>query len=299
MVNTLLKERYKKFVPDWVYNKEGKYDLLLTDDLDSLMGCAILKSVMGWDIQQVMLFKADRNKNIDYLGKTSKATNEVIGIDIALQQGKCFDNHCSRLQLSDHTNKECVNPNIWDDVTRQNYFDKYNSSTALLLWSIYDIPVPESEDGKMILLAIDGTYQSFYHANSKYNSMNKHYLCDVLGLEELYECQKRHRKSDFEEIKRKYRMTTNGKDTKIECHKGILSTNLDLDGINVAVGLDNKIVCELPKDKFSLSAKFIDKQVSLSKTNRNCENLDDITSKSFSVALTGRDFLCCSEEIEE
>ena len=291
----MLKEKYKGFVPNWTSDKTQKYDLLLTDDLDSLMGCAILKSVMGWDIQRVMLFKADKNKTTDYLGKTSKATNEVIGIDIALQHGKCFDNHCSRLQLSDHTNNECVNPNIWENVTRQNYFSKYNSSTALLLWSIYDIPMPKSEDGKMILLAIDGTYQSFYHENSQYNRMNKHYLCDVLGLDELYECQKRHKKSDFEEIKKKYRMTTNGRDTKIVSKKGYLQTELNLDAINVAVGCGNNVLCELPQERFSLSATFLDKQVKLDRYNRNSEKLDDIVKESYSVALTGRDFLCYSE----
>ena len=294
-----MKDEYKKYIPDWVYDKTGSYDLLLTDDLDSLMGCAILKAVMGWDIQQVMLFKADPHKTTDYLGKTSKATKEVIGVDIALQDGKCFDNHVSRLQKTDHRNEQCINPNLWEDITRQNYFSKYNLSTVLLLWSIYDIPLPKSEDGKMILLAIDGTYQSFYHENSQYNRRNKHWLVDVLGLNGLYECQQRHSKSDFEDIKRKYTMTQNGHDTKIKVSKGILDTDLDLIGINLAVGWDANIWCELPKDKFYLREKFHDIQMPLNKSIRYRENLIDITENPFSVALTGRDFLCWSEMIKD
>lgn len=253
---------------------------------------------MGWNIQQVMLFKADKNKSIDYLGKTSEATNEVVGIDIALQHGKCFDNHCSRLQLSDYTNKECVNPNIWCGHSRHDYFKKFNLSTTLLLWGIYDIPLPLSEDGKMILLAIDGSYQGFYNSDGKFSYINRNYL-RILGLEGLIECAERHKKSDFEDIKKKYRMVTEKRDTKIKVKKGYLETDLDLDAINVAVGWESNIWCELPQEKFHLAAQYWDRQIKLDSTRRYSEQLNSYSENPYSVALTGRDFLCCSELLKE
>ncbi|WP_455718690.1 hypothetical protein, partial [Anaerosporobacter sp.] len=176
---------YKKQLPKW-YEDNKKYDLILTDDIDSLLSCAILKKVKQWEIEQVFLFKADSNKSIDYLGITSSATNEAVGVDLALQNGKCFDNHVTRIKSTDKWNDECINPNQFKNVTGANYSSKYNLSTVLLLWSLYDLPIPESEEGKMILLTIDASYVSYFSNYSYFNQMNKYYLCNVLGLNELY-----------------------------------------------------------------------------------------------------------------
>ena len=177
-----MKEKYKEKLPQW-YTDDGKYDLILTDDIDSLLSCAILKQVKNWDIEYVMLFKTS-NKDIDYMGITSNATNEAVGVDLALHKGKSFDNHVSRLLPTDPLNEECINLNMINDITRQNYFKKYNLSTVLLLWSLYKLPIPESEEGKMILLTIDSSYYSFFSGYSSFRDMNKYWLCEVMELDE-------------------------------------------------------------------------------------------------------------------
>ena len=55
----VMKERYKDKLPEW-YKEEKQYDLILTDDIDSLLGCAILSHCKGWNIEQIMLFKAKK-----------------------------------------------------------------------------------------------------------------------------------------------------------------------------------------------------------------------------------------------
>lgn len=286
-----MKEEYEKKLPQW-YKDTKKYDLILSDDIDSLLSCAILSKLKGWEIEYLMLFKADKGKVFDYMGKTSNATNETVGVDFALQHGKCFDNHLSRLQTTDYLNEECVNLNAINNITRQNYFKKYNLSTVLLLWSLYNLPIPQSEEGKMILLTIDSSYYSHFSRYENDKNMNKYYMCEVMGLEELYKCQLRHNQSEFKAIEKKYFL-----DRKIKSTKGILHTEIDLAGVNLALGLD--ILCELPKVKFSLYKKFRDIQSPLTFNTTYTTKLSDITKNPYSVALTGQNFICYSEEIIE
>lgn len=87
-----------------------------------------------------------------------------------------FDNNVNRVNLSDYTNPNAINSNILSDITNENYYDKYLDSIALLIWSIYNIPLPETELGKMILLAIDTTFKGFY-GKDQYKRANKYFLC--------------------------------------------------------------------------------------------------------------------------
>ena len=289
-----MKAEYKQKLPQW-YTSKVNHDLIITDDIDSLMSCAILQKVNGWEIKYCMLFKADTDKNFDFMGKTSDATNEVVGVDLALQQNqKCFDNHLSRCVNTDPVNENCINPNMFSNISRGNYFKKYNLSTVLLVWSIYDIPLPKSEEGKMILLTIDSSYYSHFSKYQNDRDMNKHYMCDVLGLEELYECQLRHTKREFEAIERKYKLKE-----KIKSVKGVLHTDIDLIAINLEVGLDTDIWCELPTVRFRLFKKFRDIQSQLYPNTIYSTKLADISKNPFSVALTGQNYICYSQEIIE
>ncbi len=162
-----MKKQIKRRLPQW-YKSNEDYGLILTDDLDSLLGCAIIQSVKpNWKIEQAMIFKGNKKRYEqgkdsvlkDYLGITSNATHECIGVDLALQQGKCFDNHLYRISGADKINQESINLNNVFGITKQSYYKKYCSSTVLLLWSLYDLPKENlSEELMMVLLAIDGTY---------------------------------------------------------------------------------------------------------------------------------------------
>ena len=121
--------------------------------------------------------------------------------------------------------------------------------------------------------------------------MNKFYMCEVMGLNELYECQLRHKQYEFKDIEKKYNLKS-----KIVSKKGIIDTEIDITGINLEVGWYTDIWCELPKQRFKLHKTFRDIQVPIKRTTIK---LSDITSNPYSVALTNRDFLCYSEEIIE
>ena len=103
-----MKEEYRNKIEkenSWIDSKD-EYGLILTDDLDSLLGCAIIKAIKGWNVEQVMLFKASPKKRLDYLGHTENNIHEVIGVDLALTEGKCFDNHLTAFSYGQKPNSE-------------------------------------------------------------------------------------------------------------------------------------------------------------------------------------------------
>lgn len=162
-----------------------------------------------------------------------------------------FDNHISRKSTEDYTNPLCINPNILANVSNYGYTNKYAGSTALLVWSLYDIPLPETEEGKMLLLAIDSTFKGFY--SSRFRERNRFFLCDVLGFEELYEVEKRHTINEFYQIISEYGLSHKIKYNK-ESH--CIETGLDLETIGEVLGIELK----LPTKKFSHWRSFEQKQ---------------------------------------
>lgn len=154
---------------EWI-DSTDEYGLILTDDLDSALSCAILKSVKGWSIEQAYIFKANKpivkSKDAqlyDYLGTIENATHESIGVDLALTAGKCFDNHLTQFSYGEKINPESINLNRVQNIYRQNYSKKYNLSTVVLLWSLYNLQKEGlSDELMMLLIAIDGSYEGFF-----------------------------------------------------------------------------------------------------------------------------------------
>ena len=234
MVN-LVRTEYLEKVPDW-YKSNEEQDLVLSDDIDSLVTVSILKSVKSnWHVNYFYDFNTlfINEGIIDCKNKIQRR----IWCDVAcLRQEKCFDNHISRKYTTDIKNNLCINPNLIADVSAYHYTDKYAGSTALLVWSLYNIPLPKTEEGKMLLLAIDSTFKGFY--DSRFTDRNRFFLCDVLGLEELYEVEQRHTISEFYQIISKY-----GLSAKIRCVDGKLETKLDLETIGEL--LDVKLILDV------------------------------------------------------
>lgn len=288
MVN-LMKVNTKERLPQW-YNDTTQYGLILTDDIDSLLGCSILKTVKGWDIERLMLFNY-KKQGIDFLAKTRNATHESIGVDFAMVNGKCFDNHLCRFSYNDDmVNKESINLNNITNVARLEYYKKYNLSTVLLLWSLYDLPKEDLlEELMMVLIAIDGSYEGFY-TKDFFRQIHKRYMVDYLELPEFYECELRHTKQEFEEIKRKYNL-----DKKITVHKGNLSTEIDIDAINELLAWECDVQIELPAEQFYLEQKFNSMSVDI-KGNPN--SIKTICENPFSYALTAKFHVNYSEPIE-
>lgn len=228
-----MREEYAQLLPDW-YQCDEEHDLVLSDDIDSLASCAVLNMVKGWEVKYFYDF------NTIYASKkVQKRRNKRCWVDIATYKGRAFDNHVSRITGWDEWNKDMINLNQINEVTNENYTDKYAGSTLLTVWSVYDIPLPETEEGKMLLLCIDSTYKGFYA--TKFKGIQKHYLVDILGLDGLYQVIQRHSQSEFEDLIDKYKLRK-----KIYYEDGIIDTDLPLNRIGKALGLN----LTLPNQEF-------------------------------------------------
>lgn len=244
-----MKEKYLEKVPDW-YKSFEKFDVVLSDDVDGLVSTSALKFAKNWNVEYFYDFSTLYASNDVYFKQNKSATRVWADVSIVVQNAKTFDNHVNRMNLDDYTNPNAINPNILDDITNKNYFDKYLGSTALVIWDLYKIPLPATEEGKMLLLCIDTTFKGFY-GYDQYKRANKHFLCDVLDMEELYEVLKRHTCNEFYQMIAKY-----GLNKKIWVNSdGQLKTNLDLDLLTQLLG----IPVELPQIKMNRYANFENK----------------------------------------
>lgn len=254
----------------------------MSNDLDSLFSCEILKQVKGW---QPTYFNYDFKAS----GVTEDTTGqETIGVDLSLCHGKTFDNHVVMMNEHDYYNVDSANFNIIDEISRENYFSKYCGSTLLMIWSLYNIPLPKETEAKMILLCIDSTFKGFYSPYPLPQIANKKYLVDYMEFPELYEVLQQHKQYEFSQLISKYNLSG-----KIKLHKGYLSTDIDLEGLRELFDLPFL----LPKKPFYKKEEYISKIQQLPKGNYSLDK-DDISDNMYSVALTKRDFINYSERVE-
>lgn len=297
-----MKELYREKLlkgNEWI-DSTDEYGLILTDDLDSLLSCAILKYVKGWNIEQAYIFKANKpivkSKDAqlyDYLGTIKDATHESIGVDLALTAGKCFDNHLTQFSYGEKINPESINLNRVQNIYRQNYSKKYNLSTVLLLWSLYDLLKEGlSDELMMLLIAIDGSYEGFY-TDARWVGIHEFWIRDVLDLPEFLECERRHTYREFKAIREKYNIHKG--DGKIKLSHGLLVTDIDLEALNDTLGWETDIQVELLEDKFYKKAVFKDH---IAKIEGYPSSVRTICDNPFSYALTGKWAVNYSERIE-
>ncbi|WP_066639683.1 hypothetical protein [Desulfolucanica intricata] len=276
-----MKKEIKEKFPKWVNDKKY-YDLILSNDLDSLFSCQLLELVKGWKPEYF-------NYNFSAMGITENAkSNEIIGVDLSLCVGKTFDNHVVLMNEYDWYNPESANFNIIDRISRENYFSKYCGSTLLMIWSLYDIPLPASEEAKMILLCIDSTFKGYYCGYPLPKAANKKYLIDYMEFPELYEVLQTHKQSDFTYLIRKYNLSG-----KIRLEKGYLHTDIDLEALREIFNLPFL----LPENRFYKKEEYESNAMRLPKGNYRWGK-DDISQEMYSVALTKRDFINYSIRID-
>lgn len=274
---TIMEHKYIERIPQW-YKNTNTYDLVLSDDLDGLVATAVIKSANPdwrvnyfYDFDGLYISKKIQNK------KNKSATR--VWTDIAyIGNEKTFDNHVTMASAQDAYNKTAINPNIFGDtlVTNDNYYDKYCGSTALMVWSIYDLPLPETELGKMILLAIDSTFKGYY-AVAKWHDLNKHFIIDVFGFEELYALQQRHTEKVFLQLAGQYQINR-----KIYMSDGKIKSELDIALLSELLGID----LSLPLDDFINFATFESTTKESSCAGRYIRNMT--TDNILTAAFTGK-----------
>lgn len=183
---------------------------------------------------------------LDDLFSDTDKDNEKCYVDVAVMQGKAFDNHVSRPFPRDCLyNKDMVNPNLLRVITNNNYFDKYAGSTLLLVWSLYKKPLPRTEKGKMLLLCVDSAYKGFY--DDDYAETQRSYLVDMLGFSELYKVILAHKPEDFIQLIQEYHL-----DGKIWYEDRKLKTDIDI----TRIGLN----LELPLSGYEQLGEFVPRE---------------------------------------
>lgn len=267
-----MNKEYSSKFPQWYKEDLTNHVSCLSDDLDSLVGCSLLEKVKGVEIGYFYNFKE--------LYRGTERDVKAIGVDIALENGRTFDNHVTMLNHKDRYNKMSINPNNIDNVSRDNYTDKYALSTALLIWSLYDIELPSTDEGKMVLLSIDSAFLGHY--NDRFKPIQNKYL-SKLGFEELIDLQERYSLDDFRAVQRKYRMNS-----KIVMIKKGLRTTLPLREISDVLELE----LILPHNTFlvnntlEISNESLNKYIGYSKYY-----IENGQTKIFSLALTGKNYI--------
>lgn len=191
-----MNNKYEKMLPTW-YKDNSPKDLILSNDIDSLLSIKLLEMIKpNWKLK----YFYDFDSGLFATGKRSGSENAV-GVDIALDYKglKTFDNHVTS-DNGKNINPNAINLNNVCGISSSNYSRKYCCSTALLIYSLFNIPLPKSDTGKALLLAIDSTYYSYFNPIRKnrwdWVNVHKHWF-DVLELNELFEIEQKYKEEDF------------------------------------------------------------------------------------------------------
>ena len=192
-----LNSETKNLLPQW-FKEDTPKELILSNDIDSLLSVRLLEKIKpNWKLKYFYDFES----GLYYLGDETGKKINAVGVDIAIDKNiRTFDNHVTS-DNNDGINPNAVNLNNVYGIGANNYSRKYCCSTALLIYSLYDIPLPPTDLGKALLLAIDSTYYSYYNPIARnrpdWLEIHKHWLCDILELHELYEFEKKSIIEDF------------------------------------------------------------------------------------------------------
>lgn len=268
-----MQKQIKDLLPEWVHTIQNR-NLTLTNDLDSLISCALLKHLFGYEINYFYTFS--------YMAILDKSDiRKSIGVDVALKQGYCYDNHLTMLTANSYKNPESANPNNILNISNDNYNQKFSMSTLIFLWSLYDVPLPESEIGKKILLSIDSGHKGY--RKPEYRHILVEWL-EILGMEELIQTLDDNPFMEMEDFYRRHELDSSiilQKDGSLKFNASgrnpyFLGDELNIDWISEHLGFP----IELPEKKFQPFGAF---------TNNNVESWEmnkKTIDESFSYAFT-------------
>lgn len=254
--------------------------MVLTNDSDSLLSCGVLSKLFGYKIQHFYTFSA--------LHTADGSGEKAIGVDVDFANGRCWGNHVTMFGDWDVPNKESANLNSIERITRKNYFQKYCGSNLLQQWSYYDLPLPKSEIGKMILLCIDSTFKGYYSPYQNDNISHLHYLRDIMGFEELIYLEQKYNINDFINLMIDLKLNE-----KIFLSDGKLETKIDTDKLQKELEID----IQLPDQRFEMKQRFQSMGINLYKYPFNSKG--EFGKNLVSIALTGKNYVSFTSKIDE
>lgn len=251
-----MNEEYFEIFPAWVSCREKNYKLILSNDIDSLAACTLLEQQTNWRTEAVMLHKYNRyavehydQQPFDFFGTLNPdfKLNQCVGVDLALMNGKCFDNHVQLPDKYSLANPRSANLNTLHRINCEEYHKKYAGSTFLLVWALYGYPDDNlSDDMNMFRACVDSAYLGYFSQDFK--KYMKEYLVDILEMPCLYDFLGNHSKKEFENFQKRYglkRCIFRREDT------GYLNTYINLDEINrIFRGSKINLNLKLPDGQF-------------------------------------------------
>ncbi len=282
-----MKKEIKEKFPSWCMDKESNFELIMSDDIDSLMCYIFQNKVFKRECKYFM----DMSSHKAYQSKDKKVTrdgiqklyscedasfkkNKILGLDFSIDKDiKCWDNHVVKIDKDDTYNSLSANLNIALDIRRYNYTKKGCLSSFITMLSYYDLDITKwDKDQLAILSAIDSTYEPFF---TSFASTGKHNL-ELLEYGFLVDFIK----ENITYIK-KIEQKLNLKNGKIWVNKenGLLETNINLEELINLFG----IAIELPK------AQFNGRKLEFQSKIFNFSDYQDKTSfdkEIFNIALT-------------
>ena len=281
-----MKKEIKEKFPSWCSDEENRYELILSNDIDSLMCYVFQKERFNREV--FYFFDADVTKNTqkNYKVQGHKRDNikfEPLGLDIALESNvKCWDNHVVKVSRDDKVNINSANLNIIKNVRQFNYTDKAVVSSFITMLSYYDFDLKRlTKDQLAVICSIDGLYTPFEKGFEAQGTKN-------LALLE-FEFLKDFIVDNLTYIK-ELELKLNLKEGKIWVNdKGYFETNIDLKGLseifNLEITLPDKKFEEIGTFKKALGDGYRGKPCSLNKAQLE-EKLKEKGYRLFNFALT-------------
>lgn len=262
----------RELIPQWAFTKQDR-TLTLTNDMDSLLLANLLTDTFGYEINHFYSFHRFATANTEDKRKS-------IGCDLAIQKGYTICNHMVMVDSNSYKNPDSVNMNNILNIGNDDYKNKYNMSSLLIAWSLYKIPIPETDEGKMILLSIDSSYYAWN--NTDFRGVMRVWL-ERLELTELIPTLEKYSFSEFQDFKFSHELDTGivlGKNKKLKFNptgkNNSLSTGLDLDWIGEHLGY--KVF--LPEQDFTVVGTFDTDRIRVGDLTKS------VLDNTFSMAFT-------------
>lgn len=270
-----MKQEYLDIIKEkngWFFDKDFKCNLVLTDDLDSILSALLLMQYRPeWHIG----FFFDFNTGM-YSEAWCDESLPLVGVDLSAIDMKCISNHVTALDEDDYVNLKDINLNyIGKKITVSNYHSKYNLNTLCLVYSLLGLH-PQSNDESALLLLPDSSFQAHYANPSYKDSYIQKQILDIMDLNELQALMDKTEKNKFYEAQDYYRIRSKFDVTD----KGIESIQqVDLEEMCEILGIDKGLLQEL-QGLFYLQQRY------KGYTDLACKRYDK--SKLFSFAVVSK-----------
>lgn len=221
----------------WFWDLDQEYNLVVTDDLDSILSALLLMQYRpNFHIGYYFDFKEGLYEN--FLRKDG----EMIGIDLSATNIKCISNHVTALNKDDKVNPNDINLNYVDNwIDLSNYHSKYNLNTLCLVYSLLGLHPKDDEEASLLLLP-DSAFQAHYANPSYKDSYVQKQILEKMDLMELYDLMNRYDKSKFYQAQEYFRI----KSKFYAGDDGIKSVEqLNLEEMCRILGIDTRLLQEL------------------------------------------------------